>query len=241
MNLLDLTLQTPAENLALDEAVLNEAEEACRRTEPPAEILRFWESPVPFVVLGSTGRLAAEIDQDACRREGVPILRRSSGGGTVLLGPGCLCFSLILDLPTRPGLHDIHASYRAILGRVVTCLAVEGLAHRGISDLALGARKVCGNSQRRKRAALLHHGALLYGFDLPRIAALLKDPPRQPEYRAQRPHAEFVTNLPLPAAEIKRRLAACWDAGESSRQRLLPGLAQLIQEKYNNKDWIERF
>lgn len=239
--LLDLTLPTHEENLALDEALLNEAEEAARRSEVTRELLRVWESPVPFVVVGSTGRLAEEVHRDACRRGGVAVLRRSSGGGTVLAGPGCLCFSLILNLEKRPELRDIHASYRAILSRLAACLAVDGLAHRGISDLALGGRKVSGNAQRRKSATLLHHGVILYNFDLPMITALLKDPARQPDYRACRPHAEFLTNLALPAEEIKLRLARCWNATEPHSRGKLPDLTPLLREKYANPRWIERF
>jgi lipoate-protein ligase A len=254
--LLDLTLPTPEENLALDEALLNEAEQAKRQGEPHRELLRFWESPGAFVVLGSTGRMAEEIQREACDRAGVAVLRRSSGGGTVLMGPGCLCFSLILDLEKRPELRDIHASYRAILGRLAACLAVEGLAHQGISDLAVHGRKVAGNAQRRKRGTLLHHGAILYNFDLPTIAALLKEPARQPDYRAGRPHAEFLTNLARPAGEIKLRLARCWNATKSPAARMLPDLvlpdlvlpdlvlpdlAPLLREKYANPRWIERF
>jgi lipoate---protein ligase len=239
--LLDLTLPTPEENLALDEALLNEAEEAGGRGENLREVLRCWESPVRFVVLGSTGRLADEVHLEACRRAGVAVLRRSSGGGTVLMGPGCLCFSLILDLKTRPELGDIHGSYRAILGRTAACLAVDGLAHRGVSDLAVGARKVSGNAQRRKRRTLLHHGSLLYDFDLAAIASLLKDPERQPDYRARRPHADFLANLALPAAEIRQRLASCWNASEPRAPRDLPALRPLLEEKYANASWIERF
>jgi lipoate-protein ligase A len=239
MDLLDFTFATPAENLALDEALLNESDEAARRGEAAREWLRLWESPVPFVVLGSTGRLAEEVHHEACRRNGIAILRRSSGGGTVLAGPGCLCFSLIFDLEKRPELRDIHASYRAILGRIAACLAVEGLTHRGISDLALGNRKVAGNSQRRKSATLLHHGAILCHFDLPRITALLKDPARQPDYRAGRTHSEFLANLALPVETIKQRLAQCWDATKSREK--LPDLAALLREKYENARWMERF
>jgi lipoate---protein ligase len=241
IDLLDLTLPTPAENLALDEALLNEAEDAARHGENAGELLRLWESPVPFVVLGSTGRVAEEVHREACRRSGVAVLRRSSGGGTVLMGPGCLCFSLILDLEARPDLREIHASYRAILGRIARCLAVEGLAHRGISDLALAGHKVSGNAQRRKSATLLHHGSLLYDFDLGAIAALLKDPARQPDYRAGRTHAGFVANFALPAEQIRRRLAECWNASEPRVPRTLPGLGPLLQEKYANPSWIERF
>ncbi|MEX2303447.1 MAG: lipoate--protein ligase family protein [Bryobacterales bacterium] len=239
--LLDLTLPTPEENLALDEALLNENEERARGGEGFEEVLRLWESPVSFVALGSTGRLSDEVHTEECRREGIPVLRRSSGGGTVLAGPGCLCFSLILGLDRRPELRDIHASYRAILTRIATCLAVEGLAHRGISDLAIDSRKISGNAQRRKSRVLLHHGTLLYDFDLQRMERLLGNPPRQPDYRAGRAHGTFTMNLNLSAAEIKLRLARCWNAPNPGSVRELPDLTLLLREKYANRQWIERF
>jgi lipoate-protein ligase A len=241
LDLLDLTLPTPEENLALDEALLNEAEEQAGRGEPIREILRFWESAKPFVVLGSTGRLSEEVHVENCRREGIPVLRRASGGGTVLNGPGCLCYALILGLDNRPELHDIHASYRTILSQMARRLGLEGLDHRGISDIALKGRKVSGNAQRRKSRVLLHHGTILYAADPEQMERVLKNPPRQPDYRAGRAHAAFTANLPLPAEEIKRRLSRCWNARTPARPPRLPDLTALIEEKYANRQWIERF
>ena len=63
--------------------------------------------------------LAKDVDEPACRADGVPVLRRASGGGTVLLGPGCLCFSLVLRYDRAPGLEDITVSYRHVLVGVV--------------------------------------------------------------------------------------------------------------------------
>src|SRR5205085_8125892 len=92
MHFLPLTLPSPAENLALDEALLLEAEAG-----RSGEVLRLWEWPAPAVVLGSGCRLADDVDEAACARDGVPVLRRASGGGTVLLGAGSLCYSLLLS------------------------------------------------------------------------------------------------------------------------------------------------
>jgi lipoate-protein ligase A len=241
LDLLDATLPTPAENLALDEALLNEAEQRIRRGEDGAEVLRLWESPAPFVTMGSTGRLAEEVHLERCHSGGIPVLRRSSGGGTVLAGPGCLCYSLILSLDQRPELRDIHGSYRAILTRIAEGLAVAGLAHQGISDLAIEGRKISGNAQRRKSRSLLHHGTILYDSDLQGMEQFLKAPPRQPEYRAGRSHSEFTVNLGLAAEEIRLRLARCWNARETGSPRQLPDLTALLAEKYANPRWIERF
>src|SRR4051812_32811653 len=113
MRCLDLTLPGAAANLALEEALLTESEAG-----RGGEVLRLWEWPAPAVVLGSGGVLADDVDEAACRADGVPVLRRSSGGGTVLWGPGSLMFSLVLRYDRDPALADLHASYRYILGRV---------------------------------------------------------------------------------------------------------------------------
>ena len=72
MDFLDLTLPTAEENLALDEALLLEAEAG-----RGAEVLRTWEWPSLAVILGSGCKLAEDVDEVACRAAGVPILRRS--------------------------------------------------------------------------------------------------------------------------------------------------------------------
>ena len=234
---LDLTLPDAAVNLALDEALLLQAEEGAA-----GEVLRVWEWPALAVVMGSGGRLAEEADETACRADGVPILRRASGGGTVLLGPGCLLYTLILAYERDPALGEIQASYSYILDRISESLGdlLPGAGREGVSDLAAGGMKFSGNAQQRKRRHLLHHGTLLYGFDLPLIARYLRAPPRQPEYRRGREHAAFLCNLPATANELKR--------GWPRRGRHCPARAswpeervqRLVAEKYGLEEWIRR-
>jgi lipoate-protein ligase A len=174
------------------------------------ETLRFWEAIHPTVVIGCGGRIADEVFDESCASDGVPILRRCSGGGAVVLGPGCLNYALVLSLVQRPNLVDLRRSYHIILERLTEALALPGLGSAGTSDLALDGRKVSGNAQRRGRRALLHHGTLLYGFD-PRLSArYLREPVRQPSYRERRPDMDFLTNLPLPVEVIRQRVAAAW-------------------------------
>src|SRR5881227_2485343 len=159
MRLLDLTLPEAVDNLALDEALLLEAEAG-----RGGAVLRLWEWPAPAVVLGSGGRLAEDVDEAACAADGVPVLRRSSGGGTVLLGRGCLLYSLVLDTRQTAELADVRRSYAVILARVARSLLPEaaGAEVCGVSDLAVGGRKFSGNAQQRKQRHILHHGTILY-------------------------------------------------------------------------------
>jgi lipoate-protein ligase A len=237
MHFCDVTLGSLPENLALDEALLLQAEAG-----QGGEVLRFWEWPSPAVILGAAGCLAEDVDEAACRTGQVPILRRSSGGGTVLLGAGCLLYSLVLRYDTVPALSQIRSSYCYIFERIRTALldAVPGLTIAGTSDLAIDGRKFSGNAQQRKRQHLLHHGSLLYGFDLQQVGRYLRQPLRQPAYRRDRSHAEFLTNLPLGPDEIKNRLRVAWHAGFIASKLQGDLVRQLVETKYSTETWTRR-
>jgi lipoate-protein ligase A len=237
MRLLDFTLPKIEENLALDEALLLEAE-----GHGGGDVLRFWEWPAPAVVLGAGCKLLEEVRTDLCEREGVPMLRRSSGGGTVLLGKGCLSFSLILSYERNEALRDVRPSYCFILGKLCEALAevAPGIACAGTSDLAVDGWKVSGNSQQRKRTHLLHHGTLLYDFDVTEVSRYLLLPPRQPEYRHGRPHAEFLRNLNVRPETLKALLAEMWGADPGSNLWPEDLVAELVRTKYGNPEWIRR-
>jgi lipoate-protein ligase A len=224
-------------NLALDEALLLAAEAG-----EGGEVLRFWEWPAHAVVLGAGGSVGIDVNEAACRADGVTLHRRASGGGTVLVGRGCLLFSLVLAYDRAAELRDVTASYRWILGRVRDALRpVAPVEFAGTSDLAWEGRKVSGNAQQRKARHLLHHGTLLYGFDLPAVACYLNPPEREPSYRAGRPHAEFVVNLPADAETLKRLLITAFGAepGDVASQTL-ERVSALVAEKYSTDVWVHR-
>jgi lipoate-protein ligase A len=121
MKFLDLTFSTPAENLACDEALLDWREDG-----GDEGILRLWESPEMFVVVGYANRIEAEVNAERCEAEKVPIMRRCSGGGTVLQGRGCLNYALVLEITGNAALANITSANRYIMER--NRAAVESVA-----------------------------------------------------------------------------------------------------------------
>lgn len=232
--LINEILPTAAEQLALDEALLEEID---RRGGP--SLLRLWECPQTAVILGAGSSAADEVDLAACRRDGVPVLRRHTGGGVVVIGPGCLAYSLVLPHEGEEQRFHIRATTRVLLERIAAALRerVPSIRVEGVSDLAVGSRKVSGNAQRWLRNTLLHHGTILYDFPLDRISRYLKAPARQPAYRRERPHGEFVTNLPLGGAALRSLLAAAWNATEGPYDLPIREVRRLVETKYALDAW----
>lgn len=235
VKLLDLTLETPEENLALDEALLDEADEA----DGPMEVLRLWEPSQPIVIAGRSSRVSAEVDCDQCRKLGITILRRCSGGATVLTGPGCLMYALVLSYERRPALQMISEAHRFVLETLSNMLAsaVSGVQPRGTSDLTVSGRKFSGNSMRAKRTHLLYHGTLLYDFPLGLVSKCLRMPPRQPDYRQERSHDDFLTNLPASAAELRNTLKKAWNVQEPLCEWPRLRTDELARARYSKQEW----
>ncbi len=235
MKRFDLTLDTPEANLALDEALLDTADDA----DEPREVLRLWEVPRPLVVLGRASRAAVEVNEAACQARGIPILRRCSGGASVVVGPGCLMYSVVLSLRLRPQLQQISAAHclaLTTLGDAVRGL-VPDVQCQGTSDLTWGGKKFSGNSLRVRRTHLLYHGTILYDFVLPLVSACLRTPPRQPEYRQNRSHDEFLTNLPVSRAGLQQAIAAGWEAFEPLSEWPRRRTLDLVVARYGQAAW----
>lgn len=235
MHLLDLTLATCAANVALDEALLDAAEAG----ELVGDVLRLWESPQHVVVVGRSSRVAEEVNVEVCQASGIPILRRTSGGAAVVGGPGCLMYALVMGYEGREHLRMLDALHRHVLGLVRAALLplADGIEQVGTCDLSLGGRKSSGNAVRCKREHFLYHGTLLYDFDLPLISRLLRDPPRQPDYRAGRAHADFVMNLPLSKAALSQALGDSLKANQPLAAWPAERTEQLVRDRYALERW----
>lgn len=235
MHFLDVTLATIEANLALEEVLLEQAE--CGELD--TEVLRIWEPPSTAVVLGRSSRVADEVDTVEALKYGIPILRRSSGGASVVIAPGCLAYALLLSYEARPAMRMIDAAHRFVTAKIVAALSPlqSKIRFSGTCDLVVDERKVSGNSVRCRRDWLLYHGTLLVDMDLSLVDRYLKHPPREPEYRHRRPHRDFLANLDLPRTAIVERLLRTWEC--SSLEIDIPhhSIARLLAEKYSNRSW----
>lgn len=246
MEYLDLTFTTPAENLACDEALLDLAESG-----QIGELLRVWEPQTYFVVVGYSNQVSREVNLAACNARAIPVYRRCSGGGAVVLGPGCLNYTLILQLNARM-LRTVTDTNRFVMER--NCAAISALLRemnpqdapltvgvRGATDLVVGDKKFSGNAQRRRKQYALFHGTFLLNFDIGLVEELLFMPSRQPFYRQNRAHVEFMTNLNLPSETVKGALRTAWAAAVELKYPPTERVCALVVEKYGTESWNFKF
>jgi len=239
MRLLDLTLDTPQENLALDEALIEEAE-AGRLDE---DVLRLWETDRPTVVVGRSSRVQQEVDLVYCQAHDISVVRRCSGGAAVVIGPGCLLYSVMLSYRRWPQLRMVDAAHQFVLAKLsaATQHFHPQALMLGTSDLTLDGMKCSGNSLRCKRDHLLYHGTLLCRFELDLISKCLQMPPRQPKYRAGREHHAFVTNLDCSPAAARRALIEQWQPAGALTSWPEKAVKQLVEARYSRREWNHRY
>lgn len=268
----DVEFPSVEENLAVDEALLEQAHEGLT-TET---WVRTWMAAEPTIVLGSSSRMDEEIDMVRCDAAGVRVVRRPSGGATVVLGPGCLMWSVITPHPTAtPSIEAIHAAMLEPLAESLntalqraTSPAGRRVVRRGTSDLAIiesdtgaddadlhdlhtapgqrdfatavGERKISGNALRVRRHGVLYHGTLLDSFDLALVGSVLRHPPREPDYRSQRSHGDFLANLKLGRDVLEGIVRGAFNATLACRDWPRDRVATLVSERYSAREWTRR-
>ena len=178
MKLYILKTTDPYENLALEEYLFERGEDA----------FLLWQN-APTVVIGKNQNAYAELHIDECRRRGIRIARRQTGGGAVYHDLGNLNYSYI-----AAGDALDFARFEA---PVIAALSRVGITAvpSGRNDLLVGGRKFSGNAQHARGGRTLHHGTLLFDTDLSVLSAVLAVDDEKLKANAVRSVASRVTNL----------------------------------------------
>lgn len=158
----------PSVNLALDELIT-------KGELLPLPYLRIWENP-RSVVMGLSSRAEEEVNLKEVESQGVPLLRRSSGGGTVYHGRGNLNYTLSVE--ARPGL-GVDFLYDTLLKGIVKALESLGFSPSiaNSTDVVIGGYKVSGNAGVISGSRYMLHGTVLVDADLSDMRRLLLIPP----------------------------------------------------------------
>jgi lipoate-protein ligase A len=158
-------------------------------------VYRLYEPPTLCAVLGASGKPAQDLLLENLDADGVPWMKRRGGGGTVILGPGQVVLALVTAVESPFKNREYAAEINSWIVDSLALLGVNGVHPEGISDLAIGEKKIVGTSLYRTRLILFYQASLLVSNDIAVFTRYLAMPVKVPEYRKGRSHEEFCTTI----------------------------------------------
>ena len=213
----------PVMQMAMDQA-LNDA--VAQGRLPPT--LRIWNWSAPAVILGRFQSLSREVHVERARSLGFTLVRRCTGGGTMVIQPDrAITYSLYLPLDFVKGANLID-SYRICDYWLVRGLRMQGIqaGWQGMNDIASPRGKMGGAAQRRLPSGargpggLLHHTTLSYSVDAELMAQVLKVAP-------EKFHDKAVTSVRSRVDPIDRQTSL---SRQSLTDALLDTLPSLVED-----------
>ena len=247
LRLLDSGFVDPAESAALDEAIL---EAHIARKAP--DTLHFYVRKSPTVSVGYFQKISESLDLDECRRRGVAIVRRKSGGSSIYTDRGQLIYGLVVSEDELP--KDRAESFKQVctaIARAIGSFGVDAI-YRPMNDVEVGGRKISGNAQLRRKGSLLQHGTVVVDTDLVAVDAILKlDRSKSPSNARPSDRMTTLTKLlgGTPGIDaVKDRLAreiSSLFTAELRSGRLTVFekeiVRRLVRERYSRDEWNFRF
>ncbi|MCH9630147.1 MAG: hypothetical protein S4CHLAM37_01400 [Chlamydiia bacterium] len=151
------------------------------------------EGSTKAIVMGISGKEAELVDIEKTRKAGIPVIKRFSGGGTVIVDADTFFVSFLF--------RKDRFSFPAFPERILNwsedfykgALNLEGFALKE-NDYIIGNLKCGGNAQYIKKDRFIHHTTFLWDFDEENMKYLLH-PKKTPKYREERSHLDFLCTM----------------------------------------------
>jgi lipoate-protein ligase A len=149
-------------NFALEKYAMDELDVA-------KEYFMFWRT-TPTLMTGRYQNTLREINMPFAKENGIDIVRRVTGGGTIYTDENGWQFSFIVK---EPGQRRIE--FDVFMQPVLDALNSIGVKAEksGRNDLVIEGRKFSGNAQYLRKNVVLHHGSLLFDTNLENLVRAL--------------------------------------------------------------------
>lgn len=246
--LIDSGLCEPAYTGAADEAIARARAKGLIPTT-----LHFYTRRIPTISMGYFERVEESVNLSLCKKDGVFILRRVSGGSAIYTDTGQIIYALIGLAEEFP--HNVNESYRRICSAVIKGFLSLGIEaeFKPINDVQVSGKKLSGSAQLRKWGALLQHGTVIIELDRGKMFSYLRINKEKLKKQGVERLQDRVTSLseaagrPIPREEVKKALVKGFEEefcvkivrGELTKQEQ-DDIARLIEEKYGNPEWNYR-
>jgi lipoyltransferase/lipoate-protein ligase len=230
-------------NMALDEAIM----EGIRGGTSPATI-RFYGWQPSAVSIGYFQGIHYEVNLEACKKAGVDVVRRITGGGAVYHDrDGEITYSILGATSQFPEM--IIDSYKLICGSILTALETLGIqaTFQPINDIVVNEKKISGNAQTRRGGVLLQHGTVLYQVDVEKMFTYLTVSEEKISDKLISSVKKRVTSISELAQIPFEDVIKAFEEAFSEKREVERGdyspvelerAAQLASEKYSTSEWL---
>lgn len=182
----------------------------------------------PYVCIGRHQELAQEVDVEACRRLGLPIMRREVGGGAVYLDEGQVFFQLVWH-PKQVPAH-IQEAFEYFARGPVDCyrrLGVTGAHFHPVNDLQVSGRKIGGLGAASIGGGFVFVGSIIMSFNAKAAASVLHIPDEKMRDKVAQTIDTYVSSLEkelghaVPPPDVRKELVEAFE--RALGERLVPG------------------
>ncbi len=220
-------------NMSVDEVLMNSVNDI--------PILRLYGWKPPSVSIGYFQRMEEEVNVKKCNQLGIDIVRRITGGGSVLHDS-----ELTYSFLARKYPQNISESYRWICDAIITAIKKLGLDAKfsPLNDIIINGKKISGNAQTRKKGTLLQHGTILLNADVEKMFSVLKVPSEKISDKMIADVKERVVGLSKTFDEVALALKSSFSEkfgatliiGELTEEEEVAA-TKLVKEKYSTDKW----
>jgi lipoate-protein ligase A len=156
---------------------------------------KFWIPDKVYIVLGASNSPKDSLILENVIQDNVTVLKRPSGGQTVVLTPNNIIISVVFVDKNSIHPMDVFRHINKLIISSIEKTGIHDLSQMGISDITISGRKILGSAIYRNKNALLYHAVLNIGESVAIFERYLKHPFKEPDYRQGRSHTDFVTSL----------------------------------------------
>jgi lipoate-protein ligase A len=154
-----------------------------------------WQPDNTYLILGISNSSNDSLNTEEVVKDKVVVYKRPSGGQTVILTPKTLVVSTTVQTSK---LVNPYVYFKEINNLIISILEKKGISNihpKGISDIAIGDKKILGSAIYCNRHILFYHAVLNVAESTDLMEKYIKHPVKEPDYRKGRKHSDFVTSL----------------------------------------------
>jgi lipoate---protein ligase len=159
------------------------------------DTVKVWIPESTCIVLGQSNTVDNALNIESVLQDNISVYKRPSGGQTVVLTSETIIISVIIITAGFNNPKYYFQFYNQKIIDALRSIGVGNLCYKGISDIAVGEKKILGSSIYRRKEKLLYHAVLNVGESAETFERYLKHPVKEPDYRQGRKHSKFVTSL----------------------------------------------